>query len=124
MSTYRRNSVVDFGNFYSGVTYSWHTKQLTNLTLNLHFDTFFTKVQGVLAYAFLALSVAYSRRYTVAFIPGGAAVVGSIAIVMLLMLRARQQAERTKVTNVQGKLYNVLCTTVNPPILPLNHTPL
>ena len=58
---------------------------------------------------------AYSRRYTVAFIPGGAAVVGSIAIVMLLMLRARQQAERTKVTNVQGKLYNVLCTTVKPP---------
>lgn len=48
--------------------------------------------------------VANYYRYTVAFIPGGAAVVGSIAIVMLLMLRARQQAERTKVTNVQALL--------------------
>ena len=34
---------------------SWHTKskQLTSLKLNIHFDTFFTKVQGVLKYALL-----------------------------------------------------------------------
>ena len=36
--------------FWSLRLYSWHTKQLTNLQLNLHFDTFFTKVQGVLKY--------------------------------------------------------------------------
>jgi len=46
--------------------------------------------------------VANYYRYTVAFIPGGAAVVGSLAIMLMVIYRLRSQAERSKITNIQA----------------------